>query len=198
MSDLKKDVDDLTSQELPFKIQVEHSVVKTHHVYFGEVVEDTHLYVDLVHSLRVASPNDKFLFHLYNYGGSCHTGAFLINAIRSSAAIVTMSVEAPCYSMGAVLALSGDSLMIHPHTFLMFHNYSAGFGGKGGELGERVKNEDRILKSLDHIVCAPFLTKKEIAAIDSDRDVYVHHDDEDLQARLTRHFPNAFNGDKKQ
>jgi len=85
-----------------------------------------------------------------------------------------MIVEAPVYSMGAILALAGDHLPdVLPHVFFMFHDYSGVEVGKGSEMHSSIVNFQPYFKALLSDVCSHFLTKVEINAIVKGRDLYV-------------------------
>ena len=158
-------------------------------VYFTDVIEDPFNYRDLVQGLRTCSDLDIFNFYLACYGGNVQAGTQIINAIRESPAKeINMIVDACCYSMAADLALQGTSLRLNPGTFLMFHNYSGGKGGKGGELLVGIVNDARTNATSTYVWDYPFLSKPEIKGLLRDQDVYVHWNDPDLGDRLKRHF----------
>lgn len=163
-------------------------VVNLHTIYMPIQVSHEEDIDRICQSLRSYAETDHVVMYLANYGGSCHAGQRLINAMADCRAPITVIVDAPCYSMGALLALAGSSLIMHQSTFLMFHNYSSRTGGKGGELLEGIKNTDGWLKDQQYSTCYPFLTKAEISKITKDQDIYIAHDDPSLQLRLERHF----------
>ncbi len=171
-----------------FKIYTEASKSRIHHIYLSESVESNHGYARLCHFLRTTSPEDNVIMYLSNHGGSCASGYQLINAVRQSPGQVHMMVDAPCYSMGALLAVAGDSLHMNPNTLLMFHNYSGGSGGKGREMLDLALQHDVWLQSAVKNTAYPFLSKKELSDIAADKDVYVHWDDPTLNDRVKRHF----------
>ncbi len=171
-----------------FKIFTEDRSGRIHHIYLSESVESNHGYAKLCHFLRASKEDDQIIMYLSSYGGSCSAGYQLINAVRSSPGLVHMMVDAPCYSMGALLAVSGDTLLMNPNTLLMFHNYSGGNGGKGREMLDLATHQDAWLQSAVKNTAFPFLSKKELADIAADRDVYVHWDDATLKDRIRRHF----------
>ncbi len=161
-----------------------------HDIYLADdIADDSADYTDLIHFLSdKVSPDDIIQLHLANLGGSTHSGVMLAHAIKRCQATVLISVEAPCYSMGAIIALTGDALTMRPGTFLMFHNYSGGFYGKGREIVDLVTTFNvHIVDSLKHF-CYPFLSKKEINVLAKDQDVYVMSTEEKLIDRLKRHF----------
>ena len=67
------------------------------------------------------------------------------------------------YSMGALLFCMADKRVVYPYSDFMFHNYSSGAVGKGGEIKARVEHHSRVLEEFfyDIIVKPGFLTKKE-------------------------------------
>lgn len=95
---------------------------KVHHIYLPAIIQDDP-FADEIKLLRDANENDIVVIHLAGYGGSVLTGTKLVNAIKSSPAHVHMSVDAPVYSMHALLACAGDTVYIQNRTFLMFHTY---------------------------------------------------------------------------
>ncbi len=146
---------------------------------------------ELFRDLRLASEDDEIMIRLITPGGRVDVGMALIHAIRNSAAYVKMVVEYPCYSMGALLALSGDGLEMYPDTFLMFHDYSGGMYGKGNEMVLQTGATTKALKGMLSKAMSPFLTKREIASIFNGRDLYVHADQPDVRTRLERHFKKS-------
>lgn len=162
----------------------QHAVV----IYLSEQIENNFAYVELLETLRNADANDKVLLYLANYGGLCSTGFQIVNAIKECECGVDIVVDAPCYSMGAIIAVSGASLTMNPGTFLMFHNYSGGDYGKGKERLDATKHfYDHFHRHLER-TCAPFLDKKELEALKNDNDVYVSADDKYTGKRIKRHF----------
>lgn len=156
---------------------------------YKDVSQDIDDHKDLIKLLRKARPEDVINLRLSCPGGSVQTGYLIINAIKQCKGFVHCEIEAPCYSMASVIALACDSLRLNIGTFLMFHNYSGGFWGKGSEMKDHIHNYAKINRDMDLNYCAPFLTKKEIdGKLGKDIDIYIHWDDKDLPDRIKRHF----------
>ncbi len=173
----------------PVKIYEEKSVTTTSHIYLDDSFDDVSAdYRDLFYKLINAKPSDKILLHLASYGGSCHVGFQVCHAVKNCRADIIIRVEQPCYSMGAVLACCGNSLLFNPETYLMFHNYSGGSHGKGAEMMMSAKEQDAWLHRSFKYFCSPLLTDIELGRIHKDGDVYVRSWDGNLKARLKRHF----------
>lgn len=168
--------------------------VNMYKIYLTDSVNESDKYSEMCNLLRDLKNTDSVTFYLANYGGSCHGCVNLISAIRECESIVHMCVTAPCYSAGATLSLCGDSLTMYPHSFLMFHNYSAAAIGKGHELKLDTEHTRRWIHGYFEEVHRPFLTKTEHRKITEDRDLYIHWDDSTLQARIERHFKNRHQG----
>lgn len=158
-------------------------------VYLEDEIVGGFNYKELCQALAGATENDIFNFYIGGYGGSCNGLMHVVNSIRSTKAKETnMILVAPSFSAHATLALVGTSLRYEPFTFLMFHNYSGAAMGKGGEIETSHEATKRWIGTYMRSLHAPFLSPKECAHLELDRDVYVHFDDPDLPARLKRHF----------
>lgn len=160
-------------------------------IFLSKNVEsDITNYWNLIRLLDEAGEQDVVNLRLSNYGGDLHTGVALAHAVKNCRATTLVHVTSNCYSMGAILALCGDGLLIYPGNYLMFHNYSGGEIGKAGEIETSHKANKKCWTDYLNYFCSPFLTEKEIATIMSDKDVYVHFDSKGLKGRMKRQFPN--------
>ena len=145
-------------------------------------------YEKLIKGLKEATEGDKIDLLVNCTGGRCDVGFMIVQAIRGSKAHIHCVVTYESYSMGSLIAIAGDSMEMLPNTFLMFHTYSGGTGGKSGDMIQHLPNMDSSLKGMFKDVCQPFLTKKEMMSIHKGHDLYVRAEDEDLQNRIKRHF----------
>ncbi len=162
-------------------------IAEVHTIYMPIAVMHDSQIDYLCDFLRSAGQKDAVVMYLGNYGGSCHAGQRLLNALADSQARTTMITDSPCYSMGALLAISCDSLQMHQGSMLMFHNYSSMAYGKGGEMLEQIKQHDVWLKDQQFATCFPFLTKAEIKRLEKDQDIYIHWNDPSVSVRMDRH-----------
>ena len=161
----------------------------THDIFLSDSIEsEVPEYFELLHFLSTVSASDTVKVHLMNYGGDCKVGLNLCHCFRNCSAHVIMEVDAPSYSMGAILALSGHELKMKPGTFLMFHNYSGGRSGKGAELVKSVLESQRWLHDSFTYFCRPFLTASEMNKIKKDEDVYIQASNSLMDKRIARHF----------
>ena len=116
------------------------------------------------HELRKASSNDSLELRIDSDGGSVTEGLQFFNIILEKFGQKTTTfLDNHGYSMGALLFCMGYRRVIYPYSELMFHNYSHGAWGKGGNVKSKVKHADRSMSVFfeDVIVDREFLTKKE-------------------------------------
>lgn len=163
-------------------------VQTTYSIYINNDIESNHVYPELLHKLRTISEIDIVNLYLASNGGYCDAGFQIIHAIKDCKGPVNIIVDSPCYSMGAIIAVCGDSLTFKPNTFLMFHNYSGGNHGKGKEMKQAMLESDVWIRTNFKYYCTPFLTDEEMTLLDNDQDVYVHSWDKGLTKRLARHY----------
>lgn len=145
-------------------------------------------FYDLLKLLHSSLDGDSIKINISSYGGRVDIGDVLIQAVKESKACVVMEVQTHAHSMAALLALSGDYLLMRPFSYLMFHTYSGMESGKSNEMLESIKNVDWSIKEKWSSILKPFLSKSEIERIHKGEDIYIRAEDESLKIRLKRHF----------
>lgn len=164
-------------------------VVKTtHNVKLRGGIHDHEDYDSFIALLHRATKDDVINLELNTPGGVCSVGFPVIEAIKKTKARVDVEVVYPTASMGALLALSGNSLKLSHHSYIMFHDYSGGFYGKGEETAQHVESYRKVFKKRFYELCQPFLTKNECDRMFKGEDIYIHADSKDLKKRIARHF----------
>ena len=114
--------------------------------------------------LKNAKEYDVLELVISSRGGSVDEGFQFFNIINEKFPDRTTSyLDNYGYSMGALLFCMAEKRVIYPYSELMFHTYSGGAFGKGGEIKARIKHKDKLLKKFfyDILVRQEFLTKKE-------------------------------------
>lgn len=157
---------------------------RIHHFYISGPVEEPYKYVDIVHKLQTASPDDVVYLHLNTPGGMLHTGVQLVNAMQSSNAHIITSVEAEAASLGTILFLAGDEFVVHDNSVMMFHNYSGGVSGKGHEQMAALDATHKWFKDVARRLYIPFLSEDEFDRMIKGEDLYIHSDD--IRKRLNK------------
>jgi ATP-dependent protease ClpP protease subunit len=169
---------------------IEHAIKEvriTEWTLYGAIDEFSH-YKTLIAALKEAQEGDMIHLLINSTGGSVDVGMMIVQAMQSSKATVITNVVYPSYSMGAIIAVAGDYLTMQPHSFLMFHTYSTGMGGKSGDLIKLLSHDDESLKGMMQDICVPFLTKNELKKMHAGDDIYITAKDPTLSTRIKRHF----------
>ena len=148
-------------------------------------------YKELITALREAQEGDGLMLRINCPGGRCDVGMMIVQAIKETKATVVCNVVYPSHSMGAIIAVAGDYLVMQRNTFLMFHTYSGGTYGKSGDMIKDVQYTDEALKGMFDDIVKPFLTKAEVKRMHKGDDLYIKADDPSMSARLKRHFKDV-------
>lgn len=149
----------------------------------GEIL-GPHLYTDLFFTLRSANPDDAIFLHLNTQGGDFDCGLQIVNNMLASPARVVTVLEARAYSMGALIFLAGDELVVHDNCQLMFHTYSGSFAGKGHEQQAQAQALASWFEKVLTRLCSPFLSAAEIGRVLKGSDLWM--DSDEIRRRLGR------------
>lgn len=87
-------------------------------------------------------------------------------------------------SAATMIFLQGHSMQITPFSLFMFHNYSGGSFGKGGEMYDNIMFERRWSKEFLHEVYKDFLTDAEILSMLDNKDLWMDH--KEVESRCVR------------
>lgn len=130
-------------------------------------------YHDWCEAIRMAGENDIVRIHINSPGGNLNSTIQLMRAIQDSPATVITSVEGECMSAATMIFLSGDMAEISEHSMFMFHNYSGGTIGKGGEMLDQLQYQHEWSNRLFREVYEAFLTEEEIDLMVNGKDLWM-------------------------
>lgn len=122
----------------PYKQFEEAFAVRHTHFYLCEEIGAPSDYVDMVYRMMKATEDDTIFIHLNTPGGQLDTGIQIINAIQNTQAHVITVIESAAYSMGSLIFLAGDEMVINDNCMMMIHNFNGGFIGKGNEIASEL------------------------------------------------------------
>jgi ATP-dependent protease ClpP protease subunit len=143
------------------------------HFYISEDIGNPELYIEMIHTLNTATPNDVIYMHLNTSGGQLDTGVQIINAMKNSPAKVVTVLECMAHSLGTLLFLSGEELIVNDHCVMMFHNFRGGVIGKGNELTSQLNATVEWFTALAEQIYIPFLSKEEFQRIIKGEDIWM-------------------------
>ena len=182
------DEDPLQQMILPAKKPYHHfeSAITSSqiHFYLSKEIVEPYEYVDMIHRISTASPYDVVFIHLNTVGGRLDTGIQLINAMKNSQAKIITCLECNAYSLGTLIFLSGDEMLVNDHCMLMFHDYNGGTGGKGNEQVSQLAATHKWFTNLLKKVYIPFLTEAEVERILKGEDLWMASPE--VKTRLNR------------
>ena len=115
-------------------------LINIYEFYLSGAIESSEEYIQWFDTIRHAGESDVIKFYINSPGGDVFTAIQFMRALQETSANVIMSVEGICASAATMIMLCGDSFEVSEHSMFMFHNYSGGTFGKGGEMLDQLKH----------------------------------------------------------
>jgi len=154
------------------------------HFYISDEIIEPDEYTDLIHQILVAGQNDVIFIHLNTPGGRLDTGIQIINAMQNSQAKIVTVLESMAHSLGTLIFLAGDEMVVHDHCMIMFHNFKGGVVGKGQELAAQLEATIKWFSIMCRKIYIPFLTEDEFSRILRGEDIWMQSPE--IRKRLDR------------
>ena len=167
------------SQRSKFFAQPAATVVN---LYLCGEIKPAEEYVEWFQLFRAASENDVIFIRINSEGGDLFSAMQMVRAIKECNGTVICSVEGICMSAATLIFLSGDRYELSDHTMFMFHNYSSGTIGKGGEMYDQITHFRSWSEKLFTSFYKDFLTPEEIKSMLDNKDIWL--DAEEVAIRL--------------
>lgn len=168
------------------KAFINKPVTSLHTFYLSGTIAEPSEYIPWFEIMRNAGENDIIQIHINSYGGDLFTAIQFLRAMADTNAHVIASVEGACMSAATMIFLAADTFEVSEHSIFMFHNYSGGTFGKGGEMIDQIQHERKWSQHLMKRIYAEFLNEGEIASLLDNKDLWM--DGEEVLKRLsTRH-----------
>ena len=139
-------------------------------------------YVEWFQLFRAAGETDTIYIRINSEGGDLFAALQIVRAIQESNATIVCSVEGICMSAATLIFLSADRFELSDHTMFMFHNYSSGTIGKGGEMYDQITHFRAWSEKLFASFYKDFLTPEEIKSMLDNKDIWL--DAEEVAKRL--------------
>ena len=150
---------------------------KMHEFYLSDTIGKSDEYIEWFEIIRNCGEHDVVKIHINSYGGDLFTAIQMLRAINDCPGTIITSVEGACMSAATMIFLCSDAYEVSPHSMFMFHNYSGGTIGKGGEMFEQLKHERSWSEKLLREVYADFLTEEEIISMLENKDIWMDADE---------------------
>ena len=153
------------------------NAVHIHEFYLSGDIDSPEEYIEWFDIIRSASSNDIIKIYINSGGGDLFTAIQFMRVLQETEATISVSVEGACMSAATLIFLQGHQFEVSPHSMFMFHNYSSGVMGKGGEMYDRLSHEKGWSEKLMRDVYADFLTNDEISSILDSKDIWMDGDE---------------------
>jgi ATP-dependent protease ClpP protease subunit len=152
-------------------------IMNIHEFYLSGEIESSENYISWFDTIRHAGESDLVKIYINSPGGDVFTAIQFIRALEETSASVVVSVEGLCASAATMIMLAADSFEVSQHTMFMFHNYSGGTVGKGGEMLDQLKHERVWSEKLLRDTYKHFLTDAEITSMLENKDIWMDGDE---------------------
>ena len=159
-------------------------IATVHEFYLTGEIGSPDEYIEWFDAIRHASETDAVKIYINSPGGDLFTAIQFLRVLSDTDATVVCSVEGACMSAATMIFLSADHFEVTPHSIFMFHNYSGGVIGKGGEMIDQLQHERRWSERLMKEIYKDFMTADEIKAMLDNKDFWM--DGEEVLKRLSK------------
>jgi len=149
------------------------AISRLHEYYLVGEIEEASKYTEWFNEMRHYPENDFVKIYINSCGGDLWTAIQFMRVIRECKAPVMVSVEGACMSAATIVFLMADDYEISTHSMFMFHNYSGGTIGKGGEMIDQIKHERKWSEGLLTEIYSDFLNPEEIRSILDNKDIWM-------------------------
>jgi ATP-dependent protease ClpP protease subunit len=144
-----------------------------YNIYLTGTIADADQYISVFDVMRNAASNDIIYIHINSHGGDVFSTIQWIRCMTDSRAHIVCSVEGACMSAATMIFLCGDSFEISDHSVFMFHDYSGGTFGKGGEMYDHIIHERKWSENIIHELYKGFMSPQELTSILEGKDIWM-------------------------
>ena len=161
-------------------------IATVHEFYLTGEIDSPDKYIEWFDAIRHASETDAVKIYINSYGGDLFTAIQFLRVLSDTPATVVCSVEGACMSAATMIFLCADHFEVTPHSIFMFHNYSGGTIGKGGEMIDQLQHERKWSERLMKEIYKDFMSNDEIKAMLDNKDIWMDGEEvvKRLQARI--------------
>lgn len=152
-------------------------VAQVHEFYLSGPIQEAENYIDWFDIIRNAGEHDTVKIYINSPGGDLYTTLQFLRVMSETNATVVTSVEGACMSAATMIFLHGHLQEVTPHSLFMFHDYSSGTFGKGGEQYDQIQFERAWSKKFMGEVYKDFLTPQEIDSMMHNKDIWMDHEE---------------------
>jgi ATP-dependent protease ClpP protease subunit len=157
-------------------------VSSIHEFYLVGEIGPAEEYLEWFDTIRHASDTDAIKIYINSFGGDLFTAIQFLRVLSETPATIICSVEGACMSAATMLFMCADHFEVTPHSVFMFHNYSGGAIGKGGEMIDQLQHERKWSERLMKEIYKDFMSADEIKSMLDNKDIWM--DGEEVVKRI--------------
>jgi len=165
------------------------AVSQIHEFYLAGEIGPSEDYLEWFDTIRHANETDAIKIYINSFGGDLFTAIQFLRVLSETPATVICSVEGACMSAATMLFMCADHFEVTPHSVFMFHNYSGGAIGKGGEMIDQLQHERKWSERLMKEIYKDFMTSEEIKSMLDNKDIWM--DGEEVVRRINLRIQKA-------
>ena len=121
---------------------------------------------DFAKDLKAQGDVTEIHLHINSPGGSVYDGTAIYNLLKNHKAHVTVHIDGLAASMGSVIAMAGDTIIMPENALMMIHNPWGGAIGDAEEMRKMADLLDKIKASLMTVYTSRTgLSEEEVSAI---------------------------------
>lgn len=171
-------MNDISEMSIFEKGRVPRKVTSSlHEFYLSGNITGPEDYISWYDTIRHAGSDDTIKIYINSGGGDLFSAIQFLRVLSETDALVVVSIEGLCASAATLVFLSADVFEVTPHSSFLFHNYSSGVYGKGGEQYTQITHERKWSERLLKEVYEDFLTEDEITSLLSNGDIWMDADE---------------------
>ena len=152
-------------------------LARAHEFYLTGTIDSAENYTEWFDIIRHSGKNDAIQIYINSYGGDLFTAIQFLRVLADTEATVVISVEGACMSAASMIFLYADVFEVSAHSMFMFHNYSGGTFGKGGEMLDQLQHERAWSEKLLREIYSDFLSEQEIVSMLNNKDLWMDGDE---------------------
>lgn len=146
-----------------------------HKLFLSDFDDETkHGVHKIINRLQESNQHDHLEMHISGHGGYISEGLGLFNIVNSMFKERSTAYLTYGYSMNALAFLFANERIVYEHSEIMFHTYSAGFGGKRDDILSQIAHTDKHLQKFFTKVLTPFFNDEEIKQMSSNKDYWLN------------------------
>jgi ATP-dependent protease ClpP protease subunit len=154
----------------------------SHQISFDRSIGEPSYYRGLINLLYMADENTEFNFLINSPGGNLSAAMAIIEAIKSTDAMVRAIITGECHSAASIIALHCHEIIVTESAHALIHTASYGTGGNTHMVQSHVDFSTKMINKILENTYTGFLTAPELK--DVERGIELWMDADEIKVRL--------------